>query len=175
MKRESLIESVRAGMGQTALAMAAPAATPAIMSQELIVIIDGSITIRTVLEVNLRHAGYACLSFADGASTLRWLCYHTQQNACAPRLLLLEVELSDMDGYHLARQIRAHACWNTINLIMLNSHDRVTDRLKGQLLGVQAFLSKPFRVEQLLAVVQDTLCDSLSCQPPEQPKAVNEL
>lgn len=139
-----------AGIGQTS------PATPPVSANEsdLILIIDNSMTVRAILTIHLCRAGYACRGFADGVSALRWL----HQNApCVPRLMLLDIDLPGMDGYQIAQHIRARPCWNAMVLVMLTGRDRVTDRLKGRLLGAQAYLTKPFQVQQLLSVVQEAL------------------
>lgn len=154
MKLEPFVEPPPAERGQFPPADATPVATAASMPPECILIVDDSLTMRAVLEVSLRQAGYTCLSFADGASALHWLCQPVTET---PRLLLLDIDLPGMDGYEVARHIRAHARWNSMALILLTGHDRVTDRLKGRLLGAQHALRKPFRIEQLLATIRDTL------------------
>jgi twitching motility two-component system response regulator PilG len=133
---------------------------------DLILIIEDSVTVRTVLSVNLRRAGYQCVSFADGLSALRWLHQPATQ---VPSLLLLDLSLPGMDGYQIAQHIRANPCWNTMAVVMLTSRDRVTDRLKGRVAGAQAYLTKPFLVQQLLALVQETLHRAQPL-PIDQPK-----
>lgn len=120
----------------------------------LILIIDDSLTIRAIAETGLRQAGYTCLSFADGASALRWL---RQAAPCVPRLLLLDLGLPGMDGYQIARILRANPFWNEMAIVILTGHDRTTDRVKGQLAGACMYLTKPFRIEQLVAVAQTIL------------------
>jgi twitching motility two-component system response regulator PilG len=121
---------------------------------DLILIIEDSVTVRTVLSVNLSRAGYQCVSFADGLSALRWL---HQQAAQVPSLLLLDLSLPGMDGYQVMQQIRTNPCWNSIAVVMLTGRDAVTDRLKGRIAGAQAYLTKPFFIQQLLALVQEML------------------
>ncbi|HEY1353689.1 MAG TPA: response regulator [Ktedonobacteraceae bacterium] len=118
---------------------------------DLILIIDDSLTVRAVTETGLRRAGYTCLSFADGPGALRWL---RQAAPCVPRLLLLDVGLPGMDGYQIARTLRANPFWNEMAIVMLTSRDRTTDRIKGHLVGARMYITKPFRIEQLVAVAQ---------------------
>jgi DNA-binding response OmpR family regulator len=117
---------------------------------DLILIIDDSLTIRAIAETSLSRAGYTCLSFADGASALRWL---RQAAPCVPRLLLLDLGLPDIDGYQIARLLRANPFWNEMAIVMLTGHNSAIDRIKGRLAGACLYLTKPFRVEQLVAVV----------------------
>ncbi len=109
---------------------------------------------RTIIEVNLSRAGYSCVSFADGVSALRWL---QQETPCIPRLLLLDVGLSGMDGYQIAHALRTNQRWNDMVIVMLTGRDRATDRLKGHLAGAYVYLTKPFQIERLVAIVQSIL------------------
>lgn len=123
-------------------------------SSNLILIVDDSLTVRAIAETGLRQAGFPCLCFADGVSALRWL---RQTAPCVPRLLLLDLGLPDMDGYQIARILRANPFWNEMAIVMLTGHDRTTDRVKGFLAGACMYLTKPFRIEHLVAVVQTIL------------------
>ncbi|MGH2508293.1 MAG: response regulator [Ktedonobacteraceae bacterium] len=120
---------------------------------DLILIIEDSATVQAVLSVHLRGAGYQCVTFAHGVNALRWLHQQTQ----VPALLLLDLSLPGMDGYQVMQQIRANPCWHAMAVVMLTGRDGVTDRLKGRVAGAQAYLTKPFLVQNLLAVVQETL------------------
>jgi twitching motility two-component system response regulator PilG len=122
--------------------------------QDLILIVEDSVTVRAILEMHLSQAGYACLCFADGVNALQWL---SQKAEHVPRLLLLDLGLPRMDGYQVAQHIRAQPRWNDMVLVMLTGRDGITDRLKGRLSGAQVYLTKPFRVQQLLMVVQNSL------------------
>jgi twitching motility two-component system response regulator PilG len=121
---------------------------------DLILIIEDSLTVRVIAEICLGRAGYTCLSFADGASALRWL---RQAAPCVPRLLLLDLGLPGMDGYRIARLLRSNPFWNEMAIVMLTGHNGVIDRIKGRLAGACLYLTKPFRIEQLVAVAHSIL------------------
>lgn len=128
-----------------------PDASASTVRSDLVLIIDDSITMRAILETNLSQAGYRCISFMDGMSALSWLW---REAACLPHLVLLDPGLPGMDGYQVVRAIRANPRWNAMAIVMLTSQDHVPAHLKGHLSGAHAYLAKPFRIEQLLAVVQ---------------------
>jgi len=139
--------------GQYDLLMSDLARNPG-RSADLILIIDDSLTVRVIAETCLGRAGYTCLSFADGTSALRWL---RQAAPCVPRLLLLDLGLPGMDGYKIARLLRANPLWNEMAIVMLTGHNGVIDRIKGRLAGACLYLTKPFRIEQLVAVAHSIL------------------
>ncbi len=120
----------------------------------LILVIDDSLTVRKIVEVTLQRADFAVLSFADGLTALRWLA---SAEATHPALVLLDIELPGMDGYEVARYLRTLPRGVLTRLVMLSRRDGVVDRLKSRLVGAQEHLCKPFKVADLLAVVQATL------------------
>lgn len=109
---------------------------------------------RTILEINLSKARYACLSFTDGVSALHWL----RQEALCTAPAVAE-HWPSWDGWLPPGRARdlLNACWNEMILVMLTGRDRVTDRLKERLVGAQVYLTKPFQFEPFLAVMQATL------------------
>jgi len=148
-----------------------PEALAATVQSDLVLIIDDSITVRAILETNLNRAGYRCLSFMDGVSALDWLW---REAARLPRLVLLDPGLPGLDGYEVARAIRANPRWNAMGIVLLTSQDQVPAGLKEHGAGVQAYLAKPFRIEHLLTVVQGVLNGEQSLAhggPPECPGA----
>lgn len=120
----------------------------------LILVIDDSLTVRKIVEVTLQRAGFAVLSFADDLTALRWLASAEASN---PALVLLDIELPGMDGYEVARVLRTLPRGVLTRLVMLSRRDGVLDRLKSRLVGAHEHVSKPFKVAELLAVVQTTL------------------
>lgn len=121
---------------------------------DLVLIIDDSPTMRAILRLNLGRVGYACREFADGASALAWL---RRDAPYTPRLLLLDLGLPDMDGSQVARTIRADPRWQAMPIVILTGYDRPAGRRGQNQLDAQAYLNKPFRVEQLLTVVEEVL------------------
>ncbi len=143
----------------------------ATVQPDLLLIVDDSKTMRAILETNLNRAGYRCLSFGEGESALDWLW---REAARLPRLVLLDPGLPGLDGYEVARAIRANPRWNAMGIVLLTSQDQVPAGLKEHGAGVQAYLAKPFRIEHLLTVVQGVLNGEQSLAhggPPECPGA----
>ena len=124
------------------------------LHQSLILVIDDSATVRKVIEVALRRAGFAVQPFADGPSALRWL---VSPSAPKPALIYLDIELPRMNGYAVAHALHNLPTFKQTPLIMLSCHDGLLDRLKSRLVGAQAYVTKPFRVEQLVAAARTVL------------------
>lgn len=123
-----------------------------------ILLIDDSVTVRKIVEICHQRAGYHVQSFAEGVTALQWLA---RSREGIPPLIYLDIELPRLDGYRVAEVLRARADFARTTLIILSCRDRVTDRLKGRLSGATAYLTKPFRVQDLLATTR------LYLPPPE--------
>src|SRR5437763_4102025 len=65
----------------------------------------------------LEHAGYEVLAASDGAQAL------AQAAAVAPDVVVLDFALPDIDGFEVARRLRAEATTSGIPIIMFSAHD----------------------------------------------------
>ena len=68
-----------------------------------------------------------------------------------PNLILLDLMLPGMDGYQVARQVRAKRCGTPI--LMLTAKSSLEDRIEGLNAGADYYLTKPFDARELLACV----------------------
>lgn len=118
---------------------------------QLVAIVDDSPTIRKIVEASLGREGYRVLSFPDGRTALRALI---GPGACIPRTIFLDLELPDMDGFKLIRLLRQREAFDQSRLIVLSCRCGRLDWLKMRLSGANAYLTKPVRVQDLLAQVQ---------------------
>ncbi len=139
------------------------------MSQ-LIVVIDDSLTVRKILEVCLHRAGYEDVqSFPDGTEMLRWLM---MPEARIPTLVLVDLNLPKMDGYTLIRHLKAKPAFAQTVFVILTGRSGMLDKLKGRLSGAQAYLTKPFRTDDILAIVHTYLGPDHMQHPTEKQEAV---
>ncbi|QBD76420.1 response regulator [Ktedonosporobacter rubrisoli] len=121
-----------------------PAAEP-----PLILIADDSPTVRKILEITLRRAGYPVRSFADGFSMLQWLQIASSP---FPRLIFLDIAMPRMDGYQVARYLRQRQAFVHTALVIHARRYGPLDWLKARLIGVQAYIAKPSTTQTILAV-----------------------
>lgn len=116
----------------------------------LVVIIDDSITVRKIVEISLSREGFEVVGFADGVEALLWL---TGPQGRLPGLILLDITMPGMNGYEVARYLKARPHVGNTAIVMLTRRDGMVDRLKSRLVGAVDHLSKPFQTQQLLKVV----------------------
>ena len=125
---------------------------------QLVMVIDDSLVIRMIVETCLHRAGYEVKSFADGVEALCWL---NTTEARIPDLVVVDLGLPRLDGYQVIQQIKARPVLECIKLVILSQRDGILDRLKGRLVGAHAYLTKPFKTDQLVAVIQTSLGDAI--------------
>ena len=130
------------GNAETIAFMAAPNALP------LVLVVDDSITVRRVTQRLLKRAGYRVSLAADGLQALQML--QTER----PDLVLSDIEMPRMDGFELARHIRADAKLHDLPIIMITSRMAEKHREHARELGVNHYLGKPYAEDELLNLVQ---------------------
>jgi len=113
--------------------------------------VDDSASIRKLVELTLRREGYNVITADSGLKALAALARQR------PDLLLLDVMLVALDGFQLCRVIRDHPAYSDLPIVILSGRETSADREAGLRAGVSAYLTKPFRPEQLLLAVREQL------------------
>jgi len=113
--------------------------------------VDDSASIRKLVELTLRREGYNVVTADSGLTALAALARKR------PNLLLLDVMLVALDGFQLCRVIRDHPLYGDLPIIILSGRETEADREAGMRAGVSAYLTKPFRPDQLLSAVREQL------------------
>jgi DNA-binding NarL/FixJ family response regulator len=74
-----------------------------------------------------------------------------------PDLIISDIRMPGMDGYALLRNLRASPRTRLVPVIFLTAKDETADRIAGFRTGVDAYVTKPFEPEELIAVVKSIL------------------
>lgn len=122
-----------------------------------VAIIDDSVVVRKIVETSIGRIGIRCLGFSDGYEALQAFNSHTAQ---IPDLIFLDINLPRIDGFDLLKLFKSHKRFDQMTVVMLSSRDGVLDRLKCRMVGAQSYLVKPFRTQDLLAIVTAHLAAS---------------
>ncbi|WP_341906675.1 Hpt domain-containing protein [Polaromonas sp. YR568] len=131
--------------GGTAATAPMVPATPQI---PLILVVDDSITVRRVTQRFLQREGYRVVMAADGLQALERL----QEER--PALVLSDIEMPRMDGFDLARNIRADVRLSKLPIVMITSRIAEKHREHAKELGVDHYLGKPYSEEELMSLVR---------------------
>src|SRR5690348_435566 len=117
---------------------------------KLVMVIDDSLTVRKILEVAMKREGIDVVTYGDGIEALRMI---KAQPQFTPAVVFLDICMPQMDGYTVLRLLRASPRFDATLMVMLSQRDGVIDRLKGRLAGATVYMTKPFRTQDILAVV----------------------
>ncbi len=114
-----------------------------------ILVVEDDPAVALALEVALKGEGYLPLLAATGDKGLEIGL------AQAPDLLILDVRLPGIDGFELLRRLRAGG--SKAPVIILTARDEEVDTILGLELGADDYMTKPFRVRELLTRVKSHL------------------
>jgi chemosensory pili system protein ChpA (sensor histidine kinase/response regulator) len=107
-------------------------------------IVDDSLTVRKITGRLLAREGYEVLTAKDGVEALELL------NEVVPDAMLVDIEMPRMDGFDLTRNLRADPRLKQVPVIMITSRTAEKHRSYALELGVDVFLGKPYREDELL-------------------------
>jgi len=74
-----------------------------------------------------------------------------------PDLAIVDIMMPQVDGYEFLRQLRADPRFKALPAIFLTAKGMTADRIQGYEAGCDAYLSKPFEPEELVAIVKNLL------------------
>ncbi len=121
---------------------------------KLVMIIDDSATVRKIIETCLKREGFIVEGFSDGVEAMKALA---DPQARIPDLVLLDINLPKMDGYEIARKFRTKPQFSNTIIVMLSRRDGVIDRLKGRLAGAKDYITKPFKTQDIISIIESHL------------------
>jgi two-component system, OmpR family, KDP operon response regulator KdpE len=113
-----------------------------------ILVVDDDVQLLKIVTHNLEAEGYQVLATRDGVKA------HEAIERQAPDLVLLDVMLPGMDGFEVLQRVRE---FSPVPIIMITARGRGQDKVRGLDLGADDYLTKPFRVDELLARVRAVL------------------
>ena len=116
-----------------------------------VLVVDDSPTVRKIVQMTLQRERIRVITAGDGLSAL------TSVADEMPALILLDIQLPRMDGYHICQIIRKNLQFRQIPIIMLSGKDGLFDKMRGRLAGSTEYLTKPFKPSALNAAIERVL------------------
>lgn len=113
-----------------------------------IMIIDDSASMRQVVGITLRGAGYDVLEGVDGIDALARL------KGQKVHLIISDVNMPNMDGISFVKAVKLVPAYKFTPIIMLTTESEESKKIQGQAAGAKAWVVKPFQPAQLLMAVQ---------------------
>ncbi len=116
-----------------------------------ILIVEDDLDVAEMLNAYFRVQGYEVFTVNWGEDGVR----SSQQDH--PDLVILDIRLPDIDGYEVARRMRADRRTSDIPIIFLTEKRDRSDRLQGLEIGADDYITKPFDVQELRLRVRNAL------------------
>ncbi|MGB8657323.1 MAG: response regulator [Candidatus Zixiibacteriota bacterium] len=104
-----------------------------------------------LLDFRLKANGLQVITAHDGEEALE------RVRQAKPDLMILDVVRPKIDGYEVLSILRADEQYKDIPVVMLTAHGQAKDVEKGLELGAVSYITKPFKPEMLLGVIEGAL------------------
>lgn len=118
-----------------------------------ILIIDDSDTVRTQLRNDLTQEGHTVFEAGDGLQGLKML----EGNAHSIELIFCDVNMPEMDGLTMCREVHKISGLNTIPIFMLTTQTSADMKAEGKESGVVAWIVKPYERKKIINGVAKVL------------------
>ena len=111
-------------------------------------IVDDSSSMRQMVNFTLAGAGYQVVEAVDGVDAV------AKSSAQKVDLFITDLNMPNMDGIQLTRQLRAAGPYRFTPIVMLTTESQQQKKTEGKAAGATGWIIKPFTIEQVLAVVK---------------------
>jgi len=112
-----------------------------------ILVVDDSASLRQVVSIALKGAGYDVIEACDGQDGL------VKMKGQKINLVISDVNMPNMDGITFVREMKKLPEFKFTPVIMLTTEGQESKKQEGQAAGAKAWVVKPFQPAQMLAAV----------------------
>jgi two-component system, chemotaxis family, chemotaxis protein CheY len=116
-----------------------------------IMTVDDSASVRQMVSFTLKEAGYQVIEAADGRDAI------SKMNGSQINLVVTDLNMPNMDGIELIKNIRANPKYKFIPILMLTTESQTEKKMEGKKAGATGWIIKPFQPQQLLSVVKKVI------------------
>ena len=113
-----------------------------------VLIVDDSASLRQVVNIALKGAGYNVIEACDGKDALSKL------NGEKIHLIISDVNMPNMDGITFVKEAKKLSNYKFTPIIMLTTESQENKKKEGQAAGAKAWVVKPFQPAQMLSAVE---------------------
>ncbi|HOV90666.1 MAG TPA: response regulator [Syntrophorhabdaceae bacterium] len=116
-----------------------------------IMTVDDSASIRQMVSFTLKKEGYDTVEAVDGVDAINKL------KTKPVHMIITDLNMPNLDGIGLIKEVRADPVYRFIPIIMLTTESQESKKIEGKKAGATGWIIKPFKPEQLIAVVKKVL------------------
>jgi CheY-like chemotaxis protein len=113
-----------------------------------VLVVDDDDVIRQLITVNLELEGFDVFTAVDGQDAL------DKVKEARPHVVTLDVMMPRIDGWEAAARLRADPETSHVKVILLSARAQEADIQRGERIGVDAYLTKPFDPDELIDMVR---------------------
>ncbi|CAK0744099.1 two-component system, chemotaxis family, chemotaxis protein CheY [Azospirillaceae bacterium] len=121
------------------------------MSKKRILSVDDSASVRQMVTFTLESAGYEVFAATDGMDALERL------KTTEVDLVITDLNMPRLTGIELIKKLRAMPAFKFMPVVMLTTESEEGMKAQGRAAGATGWIVKPFKQDQLLAVVKKLL------------------
>ncbi len=116
-----------------------------------IMTVDDSVSVRQMVSFTLKNAGYETVEASDGKDALAKL------SGSGVNMILTDLNMPNLDGIGLIKEVRTKPEYKFIPIVMLTTESQDSKKMEGKSAGATGWIVKPFKPDQLLAVIKKVL------------------
>lgn len=118
---------------------------------KIIMTADDSASVRQMVAFTLKQQGYEVLEAVDGRDALAKL------GSQKVDMLLTDLNMPNLDGIGLIKGVRGGSLNRMIPIVMLTTESQDARKAEGKAAGATGWIIKPFKPEQLIAVIKKVI------------------
>ncbi|MDT0327713.1 response regulator [Nocardiopsis lambiniae] len=116
-----------------------------------VLVVEDDDVIRELIRLNLELEGFEVFTAVDGQDCLDRIGY------IDPHVITLDVMMPRLDGWTTAERLRSEEHTRTLPIVLVTARTQEEDVRRGERIGVDAYVTKPFDPDALIDVIRDLL------------------
>jgi len=116
-----------------------------------ILAVDDSASIRQMVSFTLKEAGYDVVEAVDGLDAEKKI------KTYPVNMVITDLNMPNLDGIGLIKKLRSNPSYKFLPIIMLTTESQEQKKQEGKSAGATGWIVKPFKPEQLLAVIKKVI------------------
>ena len=126
----------------------------AAVSVKRVLVVEDQPSNQILIAEFLESEGYMVELICDGSAMLEAIHSPLVTVGSLPDLILMDIQLPDVDGFELIKQLKAHALWQRVPVIAVTAMAMLGDRERCLQAGADGYLSKPLNLDRVFSTVR---------------------